>query len=203
MGAIQVYGDYGELAYDNPIVIPFPPFLVNDSYLTYAGGVRYDRSMGARLSGTVSIAYSFLRPSFSFTPGFSGVTYSAELNYRMSSRLSVRASVSRADLPTFEIGAAYIIDNRRQIDASYRLGQRLNLTIGVFDDADTFQGVVTDNVNGLVTSSRTDSVFGSVSMALNRRLSASLYVTNQYRSANVALYSYTDDSVSLTLRSVF
>jgi hypothetical protein len=202
-GAIQTYGSFTSVDYDNAFPISFPPFQLKNSYDLYAGGVRYDRPVGSRLSGTVSIAYSSLRPALSFIPGFSGVTYSAELRYHMSPRLDLHALVSRATLPSNEVGVAYMIDNARQIDASYSLGPRLKLTVGGFDDPRSYEAAFTTQISNLLTSDRTDRIFGSLSMNVNRRFSVVLDVFNEHRASNVALYNYTSNRVSLTLKSVF
>lgn len=202
-GAIQTYGSFTSVAYDNPFLVPFPPFQLKNDFDLYAGGVRYDRPVGSRLSGTVSIAYTSLHPALSLNPGFSGLTYSTELRYQLSRRLDLHAMVSRATLPTNQVGAAYMIDNARQIDASYSVGARLKLTVGGSDDPRSYQGALAHQASGLLTSERIDRIFGSFSIALNRRLSFVFDAANEHRNSGVALYNYTSDRVSLTLKSVF
>jgi hypothetical protein len=202
-GAIQTYGSFTSVAYDNPFLVSFPPFQLKNSFDLYAGGLRYDRPVGSRLSGTVSIAYSSLSPALSFVPGFSGMTYSAELFYHMSPRLDLHALVSRATLPSDEVVAAYMIDNPRQIDVSYSLGPRLKLTVGGFDNARSYAAAFTSRISYLLTSERTDRVFGSLSMDVTRRFSVVLDVADEHRTSNVDLYNYTSNRVSLTLKSVF
>jgi hypothetical protein len=204
-GAITAFGSFTSVFYDSPIVIPFPPFKLNNDYDIYSEGLHYDRALSSRLSGSVSVAYSLVRPALSFNPSSSSVTYSADLSYRASSRLNLHASVSRATLPTTEVGVAYIINDQRQLNASYRLGTRVTLNIGGSDNLQSYRGggPLAGQVPNLVRSGRTDSVFGSVNIALNRSLSLSLNATREQRDANVALFGYTRDRVSLTLRTAF
>lgn len=202
-GALQAYGSYTTVTYDSAFQIPFAPFLLKSDYNLYSGGVRYDRPVGSRLTGTVSVAYSSLVPDNSLRSGFSGMTYSAELNYKLSSRLDLHALVSRATLPTNQVGAAYYIDDRRQLDASYTLGARMKFMLGGFDDPQTYHGAFASQIPGLLTNERIQRLFGNVSFAMTRRLSAVLDVENERRNSNVAMYNYTSNLVSLTLKAVF
>lgn len=202
-GAIQTFGSFTTLAYGTAFVVPFPPFQLKNDFDLYSGGVRLDRPIGSRLSGSVSVSYSSLRPALSVNPGFSGVTYSAEMSYSMSSRWSVHGMVRRAMQPSPEVGVEYVIDNMRQVDANYKLGPRLTLTVGGSDDPQSYRGDLDGKISNLVTSDRIDRVFGSGSFALNKRLSVVLDVAHQQRASNFALYNYTSDRVSLTLKGVF
>lgn len=203
LGAIQLYGNYTAVSYDAPFLVPFPPFELKNNFNLYSGGLRYDRPIGSRLSGTVSIAYSALRPELAFNPGFTGVTYSAEVNYKVTPRANVHGLVSRATQPSNQVGAAYVIDNTRQIDASYNMGPRLILTVGGFQDPRSYQGGLGHGTSGFLTSERIDRVFGSVRYELNRRISVVLDAANEHRSSNVALFNYTSNRVGLTLKSLF
>jgi hypothetical protein len=204
-GAIQAFGSYTSVAYDNPFLVPFGPFLLelNNDYKLYSGGVRYDRPVGGRLNGTISVSYTSLDPQLSLTRGFNGVTYTGELAYRVSSRFHLHALVTRAMLPTNQVGAAYMIEDTRQLDASYNIGARLKLSVGGFDQPQSYRGGIASEAPQLLTNGRVDRVFGSLNMALNRRLNVSLDVADEHRDSNVALYSYTSQRVSLTLKSVF
>lgn len=202
-GSIQAFGNFTGIEYNNFFFVPFPPFFLKSNYDLYSYGVRMDRPIGSRLFGMVSVAYSSLRPATQFVPGFSGVTYNSELTYQMSPRLDFHVLVSRATLPTNQVGGAYTIDNSRQIDAAYSLGARLKLTVGGVDDPRSYQGGFIGASSGLLTSQRIDRAFGTLNIAVNRRVSVVLNAVDEHRTASSALFKYVDNRVTLSLRSVF
>ncbi|MFN3627942.1 MAG: hypothetical protein ACK4S3_08695, partial [Parvibaculum sp.] len=88
LGELTLSMNYGATDYDRFILTPSG--LEKDGYETYGASLRFARSIGARLKGSVSGGYSSAQPSTSNSEEFEGFTYAVDLNYRPTSRLGVQ-----------------------------------------------------------------------------------------------------------------
>ena len=137
LGSLQLFGNYNSTAFpDSELALGGPA--IHSGYHLIAGGVEFDRRLGARIQTTVSVSYTSLSPYFSgglnpllgaeATKGFNGLTYSADVSFRVPGRLSTRVRYTRATLPSTVLGASFTLDNLLLGDIQYRLGPRISLS---------------------------------------------------------------------------
>lgn len=212
-GSLQVYGSYSEIAYDHPfafeVLNPNPPpptdlITIKNGSDVYGAGLRYDRTVGSRLEGTVSAGYLSVQPFAAINPSFSGATYNADLTYNLSSRATLHAQAGRLTQPSAQLGASYYIQNTYESDAAYTLTSRWKVKVGYSHEtrdysipqksAETAQLIQNEAIDTVTAGTRYD-------------LSAHFYVALDYqwrnRDSNLEEYNFNNHHVTLKLASVF
>lgn len=169
------------------------------------GGIRFERNIGARLSGHVQLAYADVdqRGDATASQGFDGVTWEAGLNLRANSRLTLDATAARTVDPSLGFNVDYIVTEEYQLKATYTLSERMTLTmIGThrardfnYSETATAIAVNDDKTNRIMASLRIDPIFGRFS------LSTSAEYTK--RNADADFYDYDSLRVGLTLATQF
>jgi hypothetical protein len=197
-GTLSLFGQYQTTDFPNRGVI-LGVVAQNDGYKLYAGGVKYARSLGARIQGTLSASYTVTNAQGS--QSFKGITYSANGNYRASSRLSFAASVGRDVTPSNTLDATYSVADHRSIEAIYTHGGRWTLSFGVSEQIGEQYG---GSLIPLFDLQHYDdkSVFAQATYTL-RRINFSFVVRNDHRDSNQALLDYSDTRASLTAATTF
>jgi len=150
----------------------------------------------------VTVAYtstSSLLPSSPLRPSidFNGVTYSADLSYRPSTRLRTQATFERDVRPSFRLGDAYDLGERYALRADYDLGTRITLELAGERRITDSKGTLPVTAISL-TNSRVTSILGGMTYRQSRRLSIRLDYEHRERESNSAIYNYTDDRVGLS-----
>ena len=199
LGNLTLFGSYGRTKFPRrPLISGIEP-----GYEVNAGGLTYDRHLGARIEGTVTISYSevsqlVIDPAFP-VKDFSGATYSADLQYRPAPRLSTSLSFQRQVEPSNRLGNNYDLRTLYRLSGSYELGRRIRLTLGVErSDSDSSGGSAVAAAN-LLTKSRTNSAFGGIGYDLSRRVGVNLDARQEERKTNNARYNYDDTNVALSV----
>ncbi len=129
LGSLTLFGEFVDTTYPNELVVQGNA-LRTGGYQVYAAGVKFDRHLGARIQGEVSLSYSALSPAIAGSGSFEGATYSGNLTYRTSGRLSAQVQYARSVTPSNVVGANFSIDDTLSGELDYRLGPRLGLTLG-------------------------------------------------------------------------
>jgi Putative beta-barrel porin 2 len=195
-GKLSAFVQYEEADYPNQIVpLPGGASRVGNHYNLYAGGARFERDIGARISATVSGAYTSLEPLQG--PGFSGFSYNADLAYRIFGRTQLHLSAGRAAQPALLNNAAFEVVDTYQAEASYAMSSRVNLTLGASDEREHFGGII-----GLpleVTDDQFQEVYSSARLDFARRFYLELDARYEVRHANVVQLNYDSERVGLTL----
>lgn len=199
-GNLSLFGLYQKTDFSNRFV-QFGARSIQDGFDTYGGGVRYVRQLGARIQGTVSLSYTSVKPYVGQTGNFSGPTYGADITYRASSRLQFHGSVDRDVQPSNTFDSTYLVETKGAFDANYSVGSRLNFSVGVSEQSRNFKGATIKTAIDL-KSDEVKSIYGSASYKL-RRLSLTLDVRNDLRTANIPGLGYSDTRVSLTTGTRF
>jgi Putative beta-barrel porin 2 len=197
-GKLSLFGQYDTADYPNDLVLAPTP--TGDSYNLYAGGIRFERDLGARLAATISLAYTSLTPLQG--AGFSGFTYSGDLTYRFSGKLSAHLRAERAAQPAVLNDAAYVVDQHYRAEGDYSLGARLMLTAGVSEEVRRYGGLTlapTLEIN----NERLEDVYATARIAFARRLYAGLDLRYEVRHGDVAELNYSDAQVGLTVGARF
>ena len=201
LGTLSLYGQHNRTDYDNRDVLGGVA-LVEDGFDTYGGGLRYQRRIGARLTGEASIGSPTLIPEAGSLSSSSGLANDAARDYKVSSRLAAHVNFTRAFLPSNRLDTTYSLSTIYAASASYTFGSRWSVNAGVSSTDQHLQGI------GLIaagsdTQETIDAVNASASYALSRRISFGLNARYEHRSANVAIYDYSDAQVGLSAQASF
>ncbi len=200
LGVFTLFGNYQKSEF------PHRPMIGGemDGYENTSGGVTFDRRLGARIEGSVTVAYSEVtqlvqNPLFP-SKDFSGATYSATLRYRATPRLSTDLLFERAIQPSNRIGSNYDLSTHYRLNGAYDLSKRLKLNIG-YERKDLKSSAVGLSAVNTLTNSKTNVVFGGVRYDLNRRISLSLDLAQEQRKTNSPIFDYRDNHAAVTLRA--
>ena len=203
LGSVRVFGAYSHTDYpDRAGLAALVGGGVSTGYRTVSGGVSYTRSVGSRLEGSVSVSYTDLTSSGGSGPGFSGLTYSAALSYRVSSRLMTSTVISRETVPSNRLNSTYSIDKTFNVQASYDLSSRLGLAGGVSYAQDDY-GQTPSPIEFDLTKQTIYTAYGSATLKLTRRFSFALDARHLQRNANFSGLSYPETRLGLTARASF
>lgn len=169
------------------------------------GGVRFERNIGARLSGHVQLAYADVdqRNGTTSGQGFDGVTWEAGLNLRASSRLTLDATAARTADPSLGFNVDYIVMEDYQLTAAYTLNERMTLTVTGSHRARDFTysntavaiPVNEDKTNRIQAALRIQPIMGRFSLTANAEYSK--------RNADTDFYDYNGVRIGLTLGAQF
>jgi len=198
-GKLSAFGQYNDSEYPNQ-VLPGPIPTLGNQYTLYAGGVRYERAIGARISATVSIAYTSLTARSA--PGFNGFTYSGDLTYRVSGRLSAHLGAERAVKPAILDNAAFQVSQTYDADATYSLGNRISLTAGASEDNRHYGGVILAPAINITNSRQTD-YFTTARVGFGRRFYVGLDARYEERRTDISVLNYNDARVGFSVGARF
>lgn len=190
LGTITVFADRQETSYPNR--------LLEGGYTLDAYGVTFARQLGARIQGTVTVAYNKVNQK---TPAFLGpagdmetTAYSAELSYRATSRLSFQGSFDRAITPTVAAGRSYDLSEGYRLSGVYDLGSRVSISAGGAWVQRQSKGLLPTTPLEL-TDSETTSYFAAVRYRQSKRLSFVLNAGREERTTNAPQFDYTNNRI--------
>jgi hypothetical protein len=194
-GELSLVGSYGQTDFPNRGLL-VGPATTQDGFRDYSIGVRYERKLGARIEGTVRIAYTTLVPYAAGVAGYGGIEYSGDVSLRVSSRLQAHFSLGQAPIPTIVSNSTYSLERHYSAEADYTIGPKLSLRLSGSETTDRYNGAAV--VSGVdIQRESAGTVSGAVRFKLSRRFAIELDGAHQVRSADVAIYNYTDDRVGL------
>ena len=207
LGSVSIFGSYSRTDYpDRPTVTPG-----TSGFETRAAGVSYERRLGGRIRGSLSVSYTEAEDIGPPLPGavlgaagtFSGVTYDANASYRASSRLQFQADFERSVNPTVITSGSFEVQTSYSVNANYRLGTRITLGAGARRSDIDLDGAGFGPPALALTDSRSTQVFGSVSYRQSDRASLIFDYTNEQRDSDNSAFNYTNNRVSLSLNVTF
>lgn len=199
-GQVTVYGSHDKTENKDRLVL-IGGVLTHDGYTANSGGVRYERRLGARLSGDVEAGYTRLNSDLPTVNDFHGVTYGAHLEFRPQSRLDTRLTLERAAKPTTQIGAAYSVVTTEQFDTSYELGRRLTVNGGISHVTDHYRGAAL--TGALVSDETLTSYFAGARLGIGRRIFLTADTRWQKRNTNIAGLDYSENLTSVGVAAKF
>lgn len=200
-GKISVTGSYSAVEFPNRGNI-VGGVAFKESYRLYAGGLSYERRIGARLDGTFSASYTSLVLNIPGAKGFRGLTYSADGSYQLDPRLQLKLTIARATLPSSRVDATFSVNTSVTSELEYTVSQRLLLRVGGGRVHRNYPGAL--GTAGLdLTQETVYSGHGDATYSLNRRISLGLNVTYTQRNANFQPLTYSGTNVALSIKSTF
>ena len=213
LGVISLFGSYSTATYpERRFLVPGPgglPTILTYGYDLYAGGVRFVRPVGARISASLELSYSSLSPNLPGSAGFNGVTYSGDVTYALSSRLRTHVEAIRATRPSTLPRSAYAIATTYEADVSYDLGSRYTVMLSGQRLGSNYPGA-NQLPNGVppgafidLTSQTTYSGLLTVNYRMSRRITLSLNGGEEDRQANAPHLSFTATTFTLQAHASF
>lgn len=183
----------------------YPNRPIASGYELTAVGVTYERKLGARIEGAVTVAYNNvdLRAPVALGGGNVETTaYSAKLSYRASSRLRFGGEFNRSIMPASGFGRTYDLTTAYRLNATYDLGSRIAINVGgARVERDSEGAVIVPTVQ--LTNSTTDNIFASVRYKMSERIALELSAGRDERTTNAPQFDYTDERVAVAVSSKF
>jgi hypothetical protein len=196
LGFVSFFGTISDGRYPNR---PSPGLGLspNDQIRTYSGGISYSREIGTRLSGVVSIGYMKVKPKLATVPGHKGITYSGNLSYRGSDRISATLNFSRASQQSNLLGIDYSITTSFGGNINYVFSPVISVTANAsFTKRDfTASSFLVQPVG---SGDKTRTYGATINFQSFRRLRFAINGTHFIRSSPIAGLDYTANRVSLT-----
>jgi len=197
LGTLRVFTQFQDVEYPNKVNIPG----FSTGFGAWNTGVGFERKLGARIQGDVSVSYNSVEMDGGFEGAggtYDGVGYAGNLEYRATSRLDATFNFSKQITPSIRVGDAYTVQERIAVRASYDLTGNLALEAGAESLDERYRGQIPigDPRIGL-----TDSTINTLQSALtykpSDRLAFRLSLERQKRDASNPLYDYTSNRIGL------
>lgn len=221
IGRFSAGGSYSKVNYPNREVLGTNG-LENDGVDFMSGRVGYSRSLGPRLSLSLSGSYlktkpqprTILQPIFIFgfpvgtvpinRKGFSGGGYSFSLAYQPSPRLSIDINAGRDANASPNVGALFSITDNAGINVDYRVGPAITTGIGATYIRRGYRGSFASVEEPIARiSDRNERVYAHIAYAPVKLYSVDFEVGHQRRNSNPSNYNFTSTTATLTLRVNF
>jgi len=200
-GDLSLYFEYDDTEFSNRLVRVGGGF-DHDGYHTYSEGIRYDRRLGARIEGVAFLSYTEVDPTIAREGKVSGLTYAADVTFRATGKITAHLRIDREVLPVLLENTTYSLQEDYIADASYAITPHVSATIGVSSQNQDFKGATLNSAVDL-TRQRTNSIYGSASLSLGRRLAFVLDLRQEDRAGSLSTYDYSSTRVSLTAKATF
>ena len=199
LGDISLIGQYSRVVYANPPTnMPVPILPGSQDFEQYRIGLQYARKIGMRLSGTASVLSTKLNTSGVKS---SGVSANAALSYKATSRIQLSLGYDRSDQASVLVNTSYLHAQSVDFDINYRLSQRISLSAGVRGSQDKYRGGVPTPLQIRDSKQLAENVSGS--LTIGRNIQVILSAAHVDRKADVRIYDFKSDSVTLGLTTQF
>lgn len=201
LGRIALYGSYSEGEYINRNVLGLPniyPGIPLDGVKSYSVGGRFEREIGSRISGAVSVGFTWADPKAVFSRKFRGSTYSIDLNVRPTDRLRLDLIASRSADLSNTVFATFAVTNIYGINGSYRLNEKMTANFGTsLQKRDYRQSADAVDLGTTVRDDKFVRSYVGLVYDLNRRLRLNGLVSQQQRKSDNSFFNYKNTTVSL------
>jgi Putative beta-barrel porin 2 len=199
LGQISLIAQYETFDFPNRVIAP-EPGAPTEAYRVYAGGVKFDHHIGARIETTLQFFYSNVQPNIPGGGAFSGPTYLADVSYHATSRITATLHAQQDVEPSQQLGSTLTREQQYLGKLEYDVNPRLTLSGGGSYDNKAFEGTLLDPALDL-TSQQTTDVFGNAELHFARRFVLILDAREENRRANLEAFSYASTRVSVTLEA--
>ena len=195
LGSLSLTAQYSESGYGSTPAIGLAS---PSNFREYGGGLNYSRRLGLRLSGTAGISFVQID---SANNANSSVNANVGLNYRLSQRATLGLNYSHVTQPSRVVGAAFARSQSAQLNGAYQFSTRLSGSLSLSATRDLSRGGV--QIPLVVRDNKSFSVNGGVGYRLGRDIDVHLNGTYTERTADLGLYNFSSESVSLSVARAF
>lgn len=201
LGRIAIYGTYSKGEYLNRNVLGLPnifPGIPADGVTSYSLGGRFERDIGSRASGSISVGYSWVDPKAIFSRKFRGNTYSLNLHLRPSDQLTSDIAVTRSTDLSNTVFATFAVTQVYNINSTYRLNRKMALNFGSsYQKRDYRQNAEAVDNGAVIANDKFIRAYTGVVYDLNRRLRLNGLISQQRRKSDNAFFNYNNTTVSV------
>jgi hypothetical protein len=167
---------------------------------TFTAGGSFTRKIGSQLTGMVSAGWTKVDPNLPGVRGFSGASWAADLTWTPGTRLQATFGAARQAQQSNLLGISYAIVDDYRVNATYALGDRLQLSSGAnyarrsLRDSPLTPGAL------LREEDKTYRLRAGASYRPSYRLTLSLDASGERRTSSNRLFNYDNFMVALTTR---
>lgn len=192
LGDISLIAQYSKVTYDNdPLNSPPSGLSATQDFEQYGVGVQYARKIGMRLSGTAAVLVNQLNGTSAKNSGING---NAALTYRATPRIQLSLGYDRSNQASVLVNTSYLYAQSVDLEANYRLSQRISFSARVRGSRDQYRGGVSTPLQ--IRDSKQLSGNLSGSMKIGRNAQIMLTAEHVDRKADVRIYDFTSDNVT-------
>jgi hypothetical protein len=203
LGRVSIFGNYSRAEFQGRDIFfrrrgspGFDPTIL-DGVENYSAGLRFERDIGSRAYGVVSVGYTWSNPDSVFSQRFRGTTYDLNLSLRPSERLAVDLLLSRSANAGNAAFASLVITEVYSLNATYRMSDRLSFNAGSSLQNRNFRGAgLTNDLSGFINNDEFVRAYGGVVYDLNRRLRLNALVSQQRRKSDQPIFNFRNTTVS-------
>ena len=207
LGDVSLVGLYSLVNYDHPPTVTAPGILAlpQPDVREWGVGLQFGRKLGLRLSGNALISWQHLEVEGNGAPlnpiqvsnSSDSLAATASLAYRVSPKLGLTLAYSLGNQASPVVNAQYVRHEELHFDASYKLSQRMGLHASVGKSSDDYRGGI---VSLLQIRQSNELDYGAgLSLNLGRKISLNLDASHRRRRADLPIFDFESDRVSLGL----
>ena len=201
LGRIAIYGSYAEGEYISRNILGLPnviPGIPADGVKSYSAGARFERDIGSRASGAISVGFSWVDPKAIFSRKFRGNTYALSFSLRPSDRLSLDLAASRSADLSNTVFATFALTQNYSINGTYRLNGKTAVNFGSsYQKRDYRQNANAIDNAAVVSNDEFIRAYGGVIYDLNRRVRLNGLFSQQRRKSDNSFFNYNNTTVSV------
>jgi hypothetical protein len=207
LGNIALVANYTKTNYENTTVVSL--FGTPNNLAAVSVGGQISRPIGNRLAGQAGVFYTSTTSDQgpALVPGqsssFDGVTWNVGMTYKIGPRLVLNGTLSRSVDATIRQDAGYSINDIANFTADYTVSSRIRMNLGASWSREDFRGGSTLIPQIAADRVELTTIYAGVSVKVGRNSSVSGDVNHEESRADLALFNFASDRVSLTLATSF
>lgn len=175
----------------------------NDNSDIYSLALRLDRSVAARIQISASGGVTKADPRRASAPGFLGASYSGQLKWLPTPRLTVTGSAVRQVTSQPGISATYVILEAYRLNAGLQMSAKSRIELSGSHTIRDFRGDDLTPALQPIRADRTNTVSANYNYDLSRRLRIGLALRHRWRKADNSFYDYTSTVLSSSIGANF
>jgi hypothetical protein len=151
-----------------------------------------------RLSGTAAVLVNQLNAASTKSTGISG---NAALEYRATPRIQLSLVYDRSNQASVLVNTSYLYAQSVDFKVNYRLSQRISLSAGARGSRDQYRGEIPSPLQIRKSEQLSGNIGGSIKIGRNAQVTVSAEHVD--RKADVQIYDFTSDNVTLGFTTQF
>jgi len=188
LGTVSVYVSAAKSRY--PLRRAFLPGFPADGANVYSAGFGYERQIGTRLSGKVSLGYTRVDPRLAGTPDFKGASWDVDLTYDSRNRFRGSLSFARSVEQSNLLGDTYGINTSLRVNGDYAFSDRFRLTAGAAYVRRKQQQSPLFQLPNFNSRDRTISVYSRLTAGNVGPVGIAFDVSHEHRKSVVPIFNY-------------
>lgn len=198
LGTVTVFANREETEYFNRTL--------EAGFTMNSVGVTLSRQLGARIQGSVTVAYAQIKQEgvlagLTSAGDVETTTFAGSLSFRASDRLRLQAAFNRGATPSEGLGRTYDLSESYEVGGEYDFGSRVTLGLGYASVDRDSKGVLP--VPDLLADAKTTNLYASIRYKQSERLSFLLRAEREEQITNAPQFDYTSERIGLSANVTF